>query len=62
MAAMPTLDAALLRWAVASVAAGADVTEVRGLRDGGSPWLVRLDRGGTRRGVVLRVGDPNDPC
>ncbi|MDP9207329.1 MAG: phosphotransferase, partial [Actinomycetota bacterium] len=56
---MPSLDPALLQWAVRGAAPGADVTEVRGLRDGGSPWLVRLRRGGMERSVVLRVGtDP----
>lgn len=29
---------------------------MRGLRDGGSPWLVRLGSSGARRCVVLRVG------
>src|SRR5512132_1841767 len=33
---------------------------VRGPRDGGSPWLVRLGRGGGGRGVVLRVGAAQD--
>jgi hypothetical protein len=58
--AMPSLDPALLRWAVREAAPGADVVEVRGQRDGGSPWLLRLDRGGTPRGVVLRVGGEDD--
>lgn len=54
-----TLDDRLLQWAVAAAAAGADVLEVRGLRDGGSPWLVQLSLEGRARGVVLRVGrDP----
>lgn len=54
-----TLDRRLLRWAVAAAAPGADVTEVRGLRDGGSPWLLLLSLDGHGRGVVLRVGrDP----
>jgi aminoglycoside phosphotransferase (APT) family kinase protein len=61
MAAMPSLDSALLRWAVRIAAPGADVTEVRGLRDGGSPWLVRLSRRGEQRTVVLRVGNTQDP-
>jgi aminoglycoside phosphotransferase (APT) family kinase protein len=56
---MASLDPALLRWAVRAAAPGAEVAEVRGLRDGGSPWLLRLDRGGGR-GVVLRVGDDGD--
>jgi aminoglycoside phosphotransferase (APT) family kinase protein len=57
---MPSLDPDLLRWAVATAAPGAAVAEVRGLRDGGSPWLLRLDRGGGGRGVVLRVGGDGD--
>jgi aminoglycoside phosphotransferase (APT) family kinase protein len=57
---MPSLDPALLRWAVQAAAPGGDVVGVRGLRDGGSPWLLRLERGGTPRGVVLRVGDEDD--
>jgi aminoglycoside phosphotransferase (APT) family kinase protein len=57
---MPSLDPDLLRWAVRTAAPGAEVAEVRGLRDGGSPWLVRLGRGGTGRGVVLRVGGDGD--
>jgi aminoglycoside phosphotransferase (APT) family kinase protein len=57
---MPSLDPGLLQWAIRKAALGADVTEVRGLRDGGSPWLLRLDRGGTPRGVVLRVGHEAD--
>jgi len=53
------LDERLLRWAVDAVAPGADVIEVRGLRDGGSPWLLRLRVDGNERDVVLRVGqDP----
>jgi hypothetical protein len=39
---MPSLDPGLLEWAVRAAAPGAEVAEVRGLRDGGSPWLVRL--------------------
>ncbi len=58
---MPSLDSALLGWAVRVAAPGADVTEVRGLRDGGSPWLVRLSRRGEPRTVVLRVGSGQDP-
>jgi aminoglycoside phosphotransferase (APT) family kinase protein len=57
---MPSLDPGLLRWAVRAAAPGAEVIEVRGLRDGGSPWLVELGRDGARRGVVLRVGGQED--
>lgn len=59
-AAMPSLDPGLLDWAVRAVAPGAEVVAVRGLRDGGSPWLVRLGRRGRERSVVLRVGGDQD--
>jgi aminoglycoside phosphotransferase (APT) family kinase protein len=58
---MPSVDDARLRWAVAAAAPGADVIEVRGLRDGGSPWLLRLSLDGHERGVVLRVGQDSGP-
>jgi Phosphotransferase enzyme family len=58
---MASLAPRLLEWAVRVAAPGAEVVEVRGLRDGGSPWLVRLGRrGGRERGVVLRVGGDRD--
>ena len=56
---MPRLDDELVRWAVGVAAPGAEVDEVRGLRAGGSPWLIRLSRGSAGRGVVLRVGQPD---
>jgi aminoglycoside phosphotransferase (APT) family kinase protein len=59
---MPTLDPLLLEWAVRAAAPGAEVGEVRGLRDGGSPWLVRLGGHGAGRSVVLRVGATQDPA
>jgi aminoglycoside phosphotransferase (APT) family kinase protein len=59
---MPSLDPVLLQWVVRTAAPGADVAEVRGLRDGGSPWLVRLTRHGKTRNVVLRVGTGPDPA
>jgi aminoglycoside phosphotransferase (APT) family kinase protein len=58
---MASLDPGLLEWAVRAAAPGAEVAEVRGLRDGGSPWLVRLGRRGGWRSVVLRVGSGQDP-
>jgi aminoglycoside phosphotransferase (APT) family kinase protein len=58
---MASLDPGLLAWAVRAAAPGAEVTEVRGLRDGGSPWLLRLGRRGSQRSVVLRVGSGQDP-
>jgi aminoglycoside phosphotransferase (APT) family kinase protein len=57
---MASLDPDLLRWAVRTAAPGAEVAEARGLRDGGSPWLLRLHRGDSARGVVLRVGGDGD--
>jgi aminoglycoside phosphotransferase (APT) family kinase protein len=60
MPATPSLDRGSLEWAVRVAAPGADVAEVRGLRDGGSPWLVRLSRQGRERNVVLRVGSGRD--
>jgi aminoglycoside phosphotransferase len=59
---VPAPDPAALRWAVNAAAPGAAVTEVRGLRDGGSPWLVRLTRHGQDRGVVLRAATSQDPA
>jgi aminoglycoside phosphotransferase (APT) family kinase protein len=59
---MPTLDRGLLEWAVRAAAPGAEVAEVRGLRDGGPPWLVRLGGHGAERAVVLRVGASEDPA
>ena len=57
---MASLPPGLLDWAVGVTAPGAEVAEVRGLRDGGSPWLVRPGRRGRQRSVVLRVGDAED--
>jgi aminoglycoside phosphotransferase (APT) family kinase protein len=57
---MPSLAPRLLEWTVRVAAPGAEVVEVRGLRDGGSPWLVRLGRRGGERAVVLRVGGDQD--
>lgn len=45
-------DAAALRWA-AGVLGGGEVAVVRGLREGGAPWLLAAGD----REVVLRVGD-----
>jgi aminoglycoside phosphotransferase (APT) family kinase protein len=50
------LDGAVLRRVVACVAPGADVTEVGSLRDGRSPWRIRLSVGGTYRDAVVRTG------
>ena len=44
-----------LRW-VAEVTQAAEVVVVRGLREGGSPWLLRCGH----RDLVLRVGQPDE--
>jgi aminoglycoside phosphotransferase (APT) family kinase protein len=49
-----SVDRGLLEWAVAHTAPDANVLEVRGLRDGGSPWLLRLRGRDGERDVVLR--------
>jgi len=50
-------EEALLRWAAAAIDPAARVEDVSGLREGGSPWLIRLTSG---REVVLRVGGSGD--
>jgi aminoglycoside phosphotransferase (APT) family kinase protein len=52
-----------LRWACAAAAPGAvvaEVTEVTGLRGGGNPWRITLERGGRETAVILKTGDPED--
>ena len=39
---MPSLDPGLLEWAVRAAAPGAEVAEVRGLRDGDIPAIVAV--------------------
>ena len=48
----------VLAWAVRAVAPGARITHAAGLREGGNPWLLRLERGGRRYRAVLKTGDP----
>jgi aminoglycoside phosphotransferase len=48
-------DAGALGWA-ADVIGCRDLAVVRGLREGGSPWLLRADG----RELVLRIGAPSD--
>ncbi|GAA0898087.1 hypothetical protein GCM10009558_087040 [Virgisporangium aurantiacum] len=54
------MDAALLQWAVDTAAPGAEVVEVRGMRDGGSPWRVTYRANGATGSVVVRAGSPGD--
>jgi aminoglycoside phosphotransferase (APT) family kinase protein len=51
----------LLRWAASALGTGVSVTVERGLREGGNPWLVRIDDGGRSSGAVLKLGHPHDP-
>jgi aminoglycoside phosphotransferase (APT) family kinase protein len=36
------------------------VTGVAGLRGGGNPWRITLERGGRETAVILKTGDPQD--
>lgn len=48
-------DALVMSW-MAEVTGATDITVLRGLLDGGSPWLLSADG----RELVLRVGQPED--
>jgi aminoglycoside phosphotransferase (APT) family kinase protein len=48
----------VLAWAAQAVAPGARITQAAGLREGGNPWLLRLERAGNRYRAVLKTGDP----
>jgi hypothetical protein len=54
------LEPAVCAWVLGVVDPGAAIAEVRGLREGGSPWMLRLIHGRVERSVVLRIGDPDD--
>ena len=47
----------ILAWLVDTVAPGGRVTQAEGLREGGNPWLVRLERAGVVRRVVVKTED-----
>jgi aminoglycoside phosphotransferase (APT) family kinase protein len=46
-----------LRWAAKVVGANATVAAVRGLHDGGSPWLLQVEHSPNFREVILRIPD-----
>ena len=48
----------MLAWTAQAVAPGARITQAAGLRDGGNPWLLRLQRAGREYRAVLKTGDP----
>lgn len=52
-----SLDDAVLAWVLTAVD-GDRIVEVKGLRAGGSPWLVRYAAAGHTGTAVLRVGPP----
>jgi aminoglycoside phosphotransferase (APT) family kinase protein len=54
---VPALDPELLRWVVAVAAPGDELVDVRGLREGGTPWLVRF---AATDDVVVRVGSESN--
>ncbi len=48
----------VLSWAAEAVAPGSRVTGITGLREGGNPWLLRLERSGTAYRAIVKTGDP----
>ncbi len=57
---MPGLDEDARRWVLDAIAPGARISNVRGLREGGTPWLITLDRAESPSEVILRIGGPSD--
>jgi aminoglycoside phosphotransferase (APT) family kinase protein len=55
--ATPVLAPATTEWVLQAFIQGAFVADVRGLREGGAPWMLRIASGGRDRFAVLRVGD-----
>ena len=56
------IDPALAEWAVRNLAPGGSLTNARGLRFGGAPWLLRVrDIDGSEVEAVLRVGPAGEP-
>jgi aminoglycoside phosphotransferase (APT) family kinase protein len=54
---MPTLGPAISRWVLGAVGKDGCIAETRGLREGGSPWMLRIVGEDAERSVVLRVAD-----
>jgi aminoglycoside phosphotransferase (APT) family kinase protein len=57
---MAALSDSQLDWVLGRLEPGLDLVSAQGLRDGGSPWLLRLRRGHSVQTVVLRVGSAAD--
>jgi aminoglycoside phosphotransferase (APT) family kinase protein len=59
---MSDIDPGFAAWSVSTLAPGGNLIAARGLRDGGSPWLVTASSvDGTVREAVLRVGPAGEP-
>lgn len=54
MTAQQHPDPLVLEWAVAQLAYGAKLHSATGLREGGNPWLLRVEHGGTTLEAVLK--------
>ncbi|BCJ68343.1 phosphotransferase family protein [Polymorphospora rubra] len=58
----PEPTAAMLAWATRQLAEQATVAVVKGLREGGNPWLLRIRHDGRTSEAVLKVADRDDPA
>ncbi len=61
MITVSELPEEVLRWVSGAVGGGVRVDGATGLREGGSPWLLRFEPAGRVEAAVLRLGDPADP-
>lgn len=53
-------EPAALAWAASAVGPGAKIQSVRGMREGGNPWRLRLAHRGTEPEVVLKTASAPD--
>lgn len=58
---MPLLDLSIREWVLSRAGPGTSIVDVRGLHDGGSPWMLRLVRDSQDWSVVLRAGSAASP-
>lgn len=56
---MAELTKVMIDWAVAAMAPGGRLVETRGLREGGAPWLLRVQAPDKMVEAVLRPGGPS---
>ncbi|MEV0734273.1 aminoglycoside phosphotransferase family protein [Polymorphospora sp. NPDC050346] len=57
----PEPTGAVLAWAARQVGEKATAVVVKGLREGGNPWLLRIRHDGHVSEAVLKITAPNDP-